>query len=110
MHVDDHCRAIAMLALLGVPGETYNIGTGEYLSNLDVARILLGSFSKSMDWIDFVPDRPGHDFRYALDASKIEKMGFRPQIEFRQGILETVNWYRKNRSWWKGNSENRFDS
>jgi dTDP-glucose 4,6-dehydratase len=102
IHVADHCRAIQAVLERGRPGETYNIGGGTDLSNLDLTRLLLDACGADWERVRFVPDRKGHDRRYALDGSKIaSELGFRPREPFMRGLADTVRWYRGNRAWWE---------
>jgi dTDP-glucose 4,6-dehydratase len=111
LYVEDHAEALLETALHGIPGESYNIGGGSEHSNLEVvSRVcaLLDEFQpdaaigRRESLISFVTDRPGHDFRYAIDASKIEdKLGWRPRETFETGLRKTVRWYIDNRSWWE---------
>jgi dTDP-glucose 4,6-dehydratase len=101
LFVLDHCRAIELILLRGRIGETYNIGTGDERSVEQVADTVLAILDKARDLKQYVPDRPGHDRRYLLDHSKIEReLGWRPRVTFEQGLAETVNWYAQHRSWW----------
>jgi dTDP-glucose 4,6-dehydratase len=96
LHVDDHCHGISLALKYGAPGEIYNLGGGKELTNLEMVRILLRIMNMSDELIQFVEDRPGHDFRYSIDCSKAEKnLGYKPSVNFEEGILETVNWYQK---------------
>lgn len=100
IHVTDHCRAIDLVLGRGIPGEVYNIGGHAEKTNLDVVRTILHALGKPESLITFVPDRPGHDRRYAMDTSRIERdLGWRPELSFEQGIGETVRWYLANREW-----------
>lgn len=111
IHIDDNCRAIAMLVNESRAGETVNIGSGVFLTNLEVAKLLIEMLDASMDCIRFIEDRRGHDFRYALDSAKITRYGFQPKVAFEDGLLSTVNWYRENKSWWesiRANSHEKF--
>ncbi len=102
LHVDDHCRAIHLVLLGGRPGETYNVGGGTELTNIELTGLLLGALGAGWDRVDRVPDRPGHDLRYSLGIQKIEtELGYRPRIAFEQGLADTVAWYRRHRSWWE---------
>ncbi len=94
IHVSDHARAIAFLAQKGQSGEIYNIGTQNHYTNLDLAKTISNVFGKSNSKIKLVDDRPGHDFRYSLDASKISELGFSPKVDFMVGLGETIEWYR----------------
>ncbi|MCM8778396.1 MAG: dTDP-glucose 4,6-dehydratase [Candidatus Omnitrophica bacterium] len=101
LYVLDNISAIDLLLHKGKPGEIYNIGGGNFLSNLQLAKILLKLLGKKEDFIQYVPDRPGHDFRYALDSTKIRNLGWKPKHNFLSALKETVEWYKKNKSWWK---------
>lgn len=102
IHVEDHCRAIQTVLERGRPGETYNIGGGTDLTNLDLTRLLLDACGAGWEQVRYVPDRKGHDRRYALDGSKIAgELGFRPRVPFLPGLADTVRWYRANRAWWE---------
>lgn len=97
IHVDDHIQGIDLVDENGMPGEVYNLGSGEHLTNLQIAKFLLSSMSVSHDMIEFVEDRKGHDFRYSLDISKAKSLlNFQPTVNFENGLTETINWYRNN--------------
>ncbi len=99
--VDDHCAAVVAALLEGRPGEVYNIGADSELPNLDVVELILESLGKPPTLIEHVTDRPGHDRRYAIDASKIRReLGWKPLKEVRAGIRETIQWYLGHESWW----------
>ncbi|GAM63313.1 dTDP-glucose 4,6-dehydratase [Vibrio ishigakensis] len=117
LYVEDHARALYLVATQGKVGETYNIGGHNEKTNLDVVHMLCdlleelvpenlnskqhigGSGFRSL--ISFVEDRPGHDLRYAIDASKIDKeLGWKPEENFESGIRKTVSWYLENEAWW----------
>jgi dTDP-glucose 4,6-dehydratase len=98
--VEDHCRALDRVLQAGRPGETYNIGYGQALTNLRVVRRLLQILHKSEDQIKFVEDRPGHDRRYALNSSKIgTELDWKPTVTFEEGLVRTVEWYRSHTEW-----------
>jgi dTDP-glucose 4,6-dehydratase len=109
LHVDDHARALYLVATQGTPGETYNIGGKNEKTNLEVVDTicsLLESFNppakgfRYKDLVTHVEDRPGHDFRYAIDTRKIErKLGWKPQETFETGMARTVKWYLGNQTW-----------
>lgn len=102
LHVDDHCRAIYAVLMYGRGGETYNIGGGTELSNMELTHKILGLMDKEVSCIENVPDRLGHDRRYSVDATKIlHELGFAPQINWDQGLTETIDWYRGNEAWWR---------
>ncbi len=100
LYVEDHCRALDVLLHKGRTGEIYNIGGGELRTNLDVVRTILRLLDKPESLLEHVTDRPGHDRRYALDWSKIEKeLSWRPREDFEQGIRKTVGWYLAHPRW-----------
>jgi dTDP-glucose 4,6-dehydratase len=102
IHADDHCRAIARILDDGRVGETYHVGTGEERSIEEIADGVLAALSKPASLKKIVPDRPGHDRRYLLDASKIRaELGWEPLVGFEAGLGETVKWYADNRDWWE---------
>jgi dTDP-glucose 4,6-dehydratase len=102
LHVDDHCRGIHSVLLNGRPGEIYNIGGGEELTNKELTNIILKAFGKSDESIEYVPDRLGHDFRYSVNIKKISsELDYSPQVKFNEGIKETIKWYQENESWWR---------
>ena len=100
LHVDDHCRAIDTVIKKGKNGEVYNIGANQEVQNIDVARNIVKALEKTEDLIQYVTDRLGHDRRYALDCNKIHSLGWKPEIEFSDGLASTVRWYAENRDWW----------
>ena len=102
IHVDDHSDALLAILERGVPGNTYLIGTSGEKSNIDVLKLILETMGKSTDWFDTVRDRPGHDFRYAIDPSKLrDELGWdKPATNFDYGLSATIDWYRENQSWW----------
>ncbi len=102
LHVLDHCRAVEAVLDRGQVGETYHVGSGVEASIAEIADLVLGVLDKPASLKEIVPDRPGHDRRYLLDSSKIERLlGWRPQIGFAEGLAETVRWYADHRSWWE---------
>ncbi len=102
LYVGDHCRAVDLVLRRGVPGDVYNIGGCNEMRNLDLVEMLVDKLGKSRDLITFVKDRPGHDLRYAIDASKIMgDLGWEPLVDFQAGLALTVDWYLENRSWWE---------
>lgn len=98
--VEDHCQAIDIVLKKGEIGETYCIG-GEEKTNLEVTEHLLKITGKNKSWIEFVGNRAVNDFRYAIDDSKIRKLGWKPKHEFKHWLKETVDWYKNNEWWWK---------
>jgi dTDP-glucose 4,6-dehydratase len=106
LHVTDHCRAVDMLIDAGKSGEVYNVGGGNHVRNLDLTRRILELVGKPESLIQPVVDRPGHDRRYSLDTSKLQSLGWRPEVSFDAGLHDTVAWYRQNESWWRPIKEN----
>jgi dTDP-glucose 4,6-dehydratase len=97
IHVSDSARAIIEVALKGRQGEIYNISSSDFRSNLEVTKKILSILAFPESRIEFVQDRPGHDFRYAIDSSKIrQELAWAPVIDFEEGINDTVNWYKQN--------------
>nr|MDK2850214.1 dTDP-glucose 4,6-dehydratase [Candidatus Cloacimonadota bacterium] len=111
LYVSDHCEAIKLIIREAKIGETYNIGGHNEMKNIDIVHIICEildelepstSLASYQELITFVTDRPGHDLRYAIDASKIEReLGWKPRETFDSGIRKTVKWYLENRQWWK---------
>jgi dTDP-glucose 4,6-dehydratase len=101
LYVEDHCRAVETAILKGRSGCVYNVGGGVELTNLEVAKRILGAVDASRELIQFVPDRPGHDRRYAMDSGLIRALGWEPETTFAEGLKRTVRWYASNRSWWR---------
>lgn len=100
IHVSDHVRGIAHVIKYGELGEVYNIAGDTELTNLDITRLLLEYFNLNESYITYVSDRKGHDFRYALNSSKIQKIGFKNKVEFKEGIESTILWYKNNKEWY----------
>jgi len=101
LFVEDNCDGIDLVLHDGTPGEVYNIGGGNLLSNLELCKRILSIMGMGADFINYVNDRPGHDRRYALDSAKIKKLGWKPVTDFDVGIKKTVDWYKKNEAWWQ---------
>jgi len=101
LYVEDCCRAVEAVILRGVPGEAYNAGAGNEERNIDVARAILDALGRPRSLIRFVPDRLGHDWRYALDCRKLRRLGWRPEARFDDALRRTVLWYRDNPAWWR---------
>jgi dTDP-glucose 4,6-dehydratase len=93
LYVDDHCVGIYLTLTKGTPGEIYNIGGGAELTNLELTKKLLNFFERDESFIDFVPDRLGHDRRYSVDSAKIQKLGYRASQDFIGNLTKTVNSY-----------------
>ncbi|WP_165054729.1 MULTISPECIES: dTDP-glucose 4,6-dehydratase [unclassified Adlercreutzia] len=107
IHTEDHSSAVWSILTCGRVGETYLIGADGERSNLDILRSILGRMGKDPDGFDWVRDRPGHDRRYAIDASKLcRELDWRPShTDFDLGLDETIEWYRKNQDWWLADKE-----
>ena len=101
LYVDDHAAAIGLIVDEGATGEIYNIGADEQLSNLELTRHILEAVGADESMIEYVPDRLGHDLRYAVDSSKLRALGWLPQHNFSERLEETVNWYRSRQDWWR---------
>jgi dTDP-glucose 4,6-dehydratase len=102
LHVDDHCRGIALAVTKGRAGEVYNIGGGTELTNVELTHKILKAMGVGEEFIQPVEDRKGHDLRYSVDISKINKeLGYSPQVNFEEGLEQTINWYKNNEAWWK---------
>lgn len=99
---EDHCRAIDLILHGGKDGEAYNIGTGQEMKNIETTKLLLRFLGKDESYIEYVKDRPGHDSRYAVDWSKLQReLGWEPRVSFIEGLMMTVEWYKKNEWWWR---------
>jgi dTDP-glucose 4,6-dehydratase len=102
IYVKDNCRAIDLVMRRGDSGEIYNIGANNEKSNLEITQKILSLLSKSALLIKHVEDRKGHDFRYAVDTSKIKnELGWKVEYDFEQAIEKTLNWYLDHKQWWK---------
>jgi len=101
LHVEDHCRALDLVLHRGVLGETYNVGGGCELENLELTRRVLRILGKPEGLVTRVADRPGHDRRYSLDTTKLRALGWSPSVPFDEGLRATVDWYRENPGWWQ---------
>ena len=100
IHVRDHCRGIDAVLRQGRTGEIYNLGGRCEKTNLEITHLLLKLLDKPRSLVQFVTDRPGHDLRYAIECSKAEdELGWRPEVEFEQGLRETIDWYRSHGEW-----------
>jgi dTDP-glucose 4,6-dehydratase len=101
LHVEDHCRGIALVLAGGRAGEVYNIGGGTELTNRRLTEVLLEACGADWSSVELVQDRKGHDRRYSVDITKIsDELGYRPQVPFADGIAAVVEWYHDNRAWW----------
>lgn len=101
IYVLDHCNAIDFVLKRGARGEIYNIGSGVEKTNLEITDQVLHLLGKDQSSIEHVQDRPGHDFRYAIDCTKLQTMGWKPAYSFEEALAATINWYRENPWWWK---------
>src|SRR6266853_542483 len=101
LHVEDHCRAIDMVLHEAPIGGIFNIGTGVETSGLQVAEAVLEIVGKPKSLIQFVADRPGHDYRYALDIARVTELGWEPKVSLAEGLERTVNWYLEHPEWWR---------
>ena len=120
LFVEDHARALRAVFEHGTPGQTYNVGGNAERRNIDVVQAICAALDRLSpredgrayaDQISFVADRPGHDHRYAIDASKIrDELGWTPQLGFEEGIERTVRWYLDNRNWWQDILDGRYDT
>ena len=102
LYVEDHCKAIDQIMHYGKEGEIYNIGGHNERPNIEIVRTICKELGKPETLIHYVRDRKGHDMRYAIDSTKIQnELGWKPQIDFEDGIKKTIQWYLTNRDWWE---------
>ena len=101
LYVRDHCRAIEYVAKKGKKGEIYNVSGGNEIPNIEIVKKILSMLNKDESLIQHVEDRKGHDVRYSLNSEKIRNMGWKPEINFEDGLKRTVEWYLENRNWWR---------
>ena len=102
LHVDDHCRGIYQVLMNGRSGEVYNIGGGRELTNNEITNLILDAMGADESSIEYVEDRKGHDLRYSVDWTKINReLAYKPQVVFEEGLRDTIQWYRDNEAWWK---------
>ncbi len=100
LHVKDHCSAIDLIIHKGSVGEIYNIGANNEIKNIDLVKVVCRELKKPESLIAYVEDRKGHDMRYAIDSTKLQtELGWKPEINFKDGIKATINWYLNNREW-----------
>ena len=119
LFVEDHARALELIVAGGEPGQVYNVGADSETSNIDMVRAICGWMDELVpdrpcrphaDLIAFVPDRPGHDRRYAIDSGRVRReLGWRPTVDLHEGLGRTVRWYLDNRRWWQGVREDGFE-
>ena len=105
----DNCEGIDAVLHNGKIGEIYNIGGGNEVTNLELTKIILDELGKDESQIEYVEDRLGHDFRYALDIEKAKKIGWEPKHSFEEAIRETIKWYLENKDWWEKLKQKEFD-
>lgn len=101
LYVDDHASGIDCALRKGVPGEIYNVGGGNERENIVLTRKILELTGKDESLIRWVPDRPGHDRRYSIDANKLKALGWQPAMPWEEGMEKTVRWYQENETWWR---------
>jgi len=102
LYVEDHCRAIDLIIHQGKVGETYLVGGDAEKRNIEIAKLLVEKLGQNDSMIEKVEDRLGHDFRYAIDFSKIKnELGWEPQVSFTEGLDKTIDWYKNNKAWWE---------
>jgi len=103
LYVDDNCKAIDLIIHKGEIGKIYNVGANQdpEITNLELTKRIVEALGKDEGFIEYVKDRPGHDRRYAVDTTKIRKLGWKPEVSFEDGLKKTVDWYRNNGWWWK---------
>lgn len=101
LFVEDHCRAIYLLIEKGMNGQVYNVGGDQERTNLDLAHKILEGMHSAREMIKYVQDRPGHDFRYSLDSSKLRALGWMPLVHLEEGLSRTIRWYKEYEHWWR---------
>ncbi len=108
IYVDDHCRALCLILEKGATGESYNVGTEVERPNIDVVDEIVRLTGADRSTVTYVEDRPGHDRRYALDCTKLRKLGWQPETSFAEGLAATVAWYQANEPWWRSSRDGAF--
>ncbi len=101
LFVEDNCAAIDLVFHKGLPGEIYNIASGNEKTNIELTGLILSITGKPKSLIEYVKDRLGHDRRYSIDCSKIKSLGWQPQYQFEPSLKETIAWYQRNQQWWR---------
>ncbi len=100
VHVHDNCKAIDLVRQKGKSGDIYNIGAGNERNNLEITKAILQLLKKPSALMQFVADRPGHDYRYSVNSSKIQTLGWEPELMFERALEQTIHWYKDNEWWW----------
>ena len=106
IYVKDHVNALINVLLDGIVGKQYLIGGNNEISNIQLIHSIVAAYENitnqkvDWEWFEYVADRKGHDFRYAIDDSKLNQLGFRESIQFENGIIGTIKWYESNKNWW----------
>ncbi|MSR76854.1 MAG: dTDP-glucose 4,6-dehydratase [Candidatus Omnitrophica bacterium] len=108
IYVEDNCDAIQIVFDKGEPGEIYNISAGNEISNRELTTHLLKALGAGDERIDYVQDRPGHDFRYSIKTDKLNQLGFKPRWNFHEALKQTITWYQSNPQWWKPLKRDKF--
>ena len=101
IYVEDHCAGIDRVLHHGVPGEVYNIGAGNEIDTVQLARAILATLGKPESLVRHVADRPGHDQRYSVDSGKLRSLGWKLRYSFEEALAKTIAWYRENEGWWR---------
>lgn len=102
IYVDDHNKGVEAIIKKGKIGKTYCLGGGNEISNLEITKMILELMGVGEEMIEYVPDRKGHDFRYAMDFSKAKKeLGWEPEVDFKEGLRKTMEWFKNNEDWWR---------
>jgi dTDP-glucose 4,6-dehydratase len=101
LYVTDHCAGIDTVLRKGTPGEIYNVGAGNETNTIQLAKAILSRLGKPESLMSFVPDRPGHDRRYAVNCDKLKALGWEPDYTFETSLNATVDWYVNNQDWWR---------
>jgi dTDP-glucose 4,6-dehydratase len=101
LFAEDHCRAIETIMEKGEPGEVYNIGSGFEKQNIEVAKFILTELGFGEEMIEYVKDRPGHDWRYSVNSKKLRGLGWQPKVSWEEGLRRTIKWFKENRLWWE---------
>jgi dTDP-glucose 4,6-dehydratase len=101
LYAEDHASGVDTALIKGEPGQVYNVAGGNERENIVLTHKLLSLLDRGEEFIRLVPDRPGHDFRYSIDSSKLRALGWQPKMDWDEGVARTVNWYRENEWWWR---------